>query len=342
MAFLSLITYTFCFTTNKESCTQNTQYNITQVRQKHEDELNQFDQRIREFHGNGGCGVNFFMTWISPACEFGDRQFISLDSLFKTNPDGCLVILSKTMDSEKGNMILDPFVVRGYRVLAVTPDLPFLFQDTPAGDWFKELKRGNVDPGVIPLAQNLSNLLRLVYLYKYGGVYLDTDVIVLKGFHGLRNTIGAQSIEKNSRQWTRLNNAVLVFDKGHPLVLEFIEEFARTFDGSKWGHNGPYLVSRVVERADQRGKKATYGHITVLPPVAFYPVDWIRIGSFFKHPGNLADKRWVEAKVTRLKQETYVLHLWNKQSKSLVTEEGSVIGKLVSEFCVICREMYSC
>ncbi|GMH03187.1 hypothetical protein Nepgr_005026 [Nepenthes gracilis] len=29
--------------------------------------------------------------------------------------------------------------------------------------------------------------------------------------------------------------------RGHPLLLKFIEDFATTFDGNKWGHNGPYL-----------------------------------------------------------------------------------------------------
>ncbi|KAF5747614.1 hypothetical protein HS088_TW05G00339 [Tripterygium wilfordii] len=125
---------------------------------------------------------------------------------------------------------------------------------------------------------------RLAVLYKYGGVYLDADFIVLKSFKGLRNSIGAQSIDVMSNNWTRLNNAVLVFDMNHPLLLKFIQQFASTFDGNKWGHNGPYLVSRVVQRVE--GLPGF--NFTVLPPMAFYPDDWNRIGGLFRNPKNEA------------------------------------------------------
>ncbi|MBA0615891.1 hypothetical protein Godav_015996 [Gossypium davidsonii] len=233
-------------------------------------------------------------------------------------------------------MILKPLLDRGFKVQAVTPDFPFLLKNTPAEAWFNDIKSGEKDPGVIPLAQNLSNLMRLAALYKYGGVYLDTDFIVLKSFKGLKNTIGAQSIN-SAMNWTRLNNAVLVFDMNHPLLYEFIEEFALTFDGNKWGHNGPYMVSRVVHRVEGRPGY----NFTILLPVAFYPVDWINIVRLFKVPSQQADPKWFEAKLQELNEKSYGLHLWNKRSSKLMVEEGSAMGKLLSEHCVLCNQIYS-
>ncbi|KAM2687398.1 hypothetical protein FF1_009858 [Malus domestica] len=109
-------------------------------------------------------------------------------------------------------------------------------------------------------------------LYKYGGIYLDIDLVILKDFSSLRNAVGAQSVGKDSKQWTRLNGAVMIFDINHPILVDFLEEFATTFNGNKWGHNGPYLVSRVIERV---GSTPGY-NLTILPPKAFYPVDWNR------------------------------------------------------------------
>lgn len=294
----------------------------------------QFDDRVQEFFNYDQCEVQFFMTWISPSGSFGRREFIAMESLFKAHPKGCLIILSRSMDSSRGYRILKPLLDRGLRVLAVAPDLSFLFKDTPAEAWFTEMKSGNKDPGEIPLAQNLSNLLRLAVLYKYGGVYLDTDFIVLKEFSDLRNSIGAQSIDDASGNWTRLNNAALIFDKNHPLLYKFIEEFALTFDGNKWGHNGPYLVSRVVRRVATRPGY----NFTVLPPMAFYPVYWNRIGGFFRQPRNQVDSKWVEAKLLQLSEETYGLHLWNKQSNRLRIEEGSIVQRLISDRC---KQVYS-
>ncbi|KAJ0520838.1 putative lactosylceramide 4-alpha-galactosyltransferase [Helianthus annuus] len=291
----------------------------------------EFETRAQDFFKD--CKLRFFMTWISSTFKFfGEREFLAVDALFKSNPDSCLMILSNTMDSDYGFQILKPVTDLGFQVLALEPDFNFLFDNTPAKAWFDHIKNGNRDPGEIPLAQNLSNLIRLAVLYKYGGVYIDTDFIAMKDFSGLRNSIGAQSVSTLGN-WTRLNNAVLIFDKNHPLLYNFIEEFALTFDGNRWGYNGPYLVSRVVERGAGKMDK----NFSVLPPAAFYPVDWTRIGGLFRRPVNRGHMRWVEAKVVQLKESSYGVHLWNKQSRRLRIEEESIMARLVSEYCVVCK-----
>ncbi|KAL4585589.1 hypothetical protein LXL04_010212 [Taraxacum kok-saghyz] len=233
-----------------------------------------FPARVREFfskrNDSGSCKVRFFMTWIAPVNAFNERTFHSIESIFKTHPNGCLLIVSNSLDSIKGRQILKPFSEKGFRVTAISPDFDYLFKSTMAESWFSRLIRGHVHSGEIPLGQKISNLLRLCLLYKYGGVYLDTDVIVLKSFSKVKNSIGAQTIDQNSKNWSRLNNAVMVFDKMHPLLYKFIEECTLTFNGNKWGHNDPYLVSRVVSRLHDRPGY----NFTVLPPMAVYPVNW--------------------------------------------------------------------
>lgn len=296
----------------------------------------QFHSRVLQFF-NSECEVRVFMTWISQATSFGSRELLAVESLFKAHPKGCLVILSRTLDSAKGYTILKPLIDRRLKVHAVAPDLSFLFKDTPAETWLDDLKKGNKDPGEISLAQNLSNIMRLAVLYKYGGIYLDTDFIVLKPLTGLRNSIGAQSVDFLSKNWTRLNNAVLIFDMNHPLLLNFIEEFSSTFDGNRWGHNGPYLVSRVVRKVGPRPEF----NFTVLPPMAFYPVNWKKIGGLFERPKSEAQLRWVKAKLLQLSGESYGVHLWNRQSSSLLIEEGSAMGRLISDHCVTCKDIYT-
>ncbi|KAJ4882238.1 hypothetical protein Rs2_32331 [Raphanus sativus] len=235
-----------------------------------DDLSDKFQRKANEFMGDIGCEVNFVMTWISSSADlFGKREVFAIESVFKSHPRGCLMILSATMDSPQGYTTLKPFLDRGYRVVAVTPDLPFLLRGTAGERWLEEIRSGKRDSGKISLAQNLSNLMRLAYLYKYGGVYLDTDMILLKSFKGLNNTIGAQTFDPSYTNWTRLNNAVLIFDKKHPLLLKFIQEFARTFNGNVWGYNGPYLVSRVAKAVEGSNEY----NFTVMRPSAFYPVD---------------------------------------------------------------------
>lgn len=235
-----------------------------------------FHTRVLSFLNNN-CSELFHIIWLSPAKSFGKREFLTLDSFFKVYPEGCLVVLSNTMDSVRGYRILKPFLDRGLKVTAITPDLPFLFKDTPAESWLEEIKRGERDPGNIPLSQNLSNLIRLAMLYRYGGVYMDADMIILKDFTDFRNAVGAQSVDPVTRKWSRLNGAVMIFDIQHPILIDFMQEFATTFDGNRWGYNGPYLVSRVIQRV---GTTPGY-NLMILPPKAFFPVDWVKIVKLF-------------------------------------------------------------
>ncbi|KAG8082758.1 hypothetical protein GUJ93_ZPchr0014g46775 [Zizania palustris] len=294
-----------------------------------------FAERAAElFASPRPCENRFFMTWLSPLAQFGRRELLVMESLFRSHRDACLLIASDTMDSEGGSDRLRPFLERGLRVAAASPDLAYLLNGTPAEAWLGTVQSGDVSPGSVPVGQNLSNLLRLALLYKYGGVYLDADVVVLRSFSDLRNTIGAQAVDAATGDWMRLNNAVMVFDRGHPLLREFIAEFATKFDGSKWGHNGPYLVSRVAARWRHRRPEAD---LTVLPPAAFYPVDWNKIGGLFLAPKDRKEERWVKAKVEIIKGESFGIHLWNRESKNLEMEQGSVIGRLLSDSCLFCN-----
>ncbi|KAI9121616.1 hypothetical protein K1719_008649 [Acacia pycnantha] len=300
-----------------------------------------FQTRIKLFFAgssssssSSSCKIRFFMTWIASLESFGDIQLSAIESLFKSHPNACLVIVSKSMDSHGGTQILKPFLTNGFRVTAIAPDFDYIFKDTRAESWYNSLKEGNVNPGEISLGQNLSNLLRLALLYKFGGIYMDADVIVLKSFSKLRNTIGAQNLDAKTGKWSRLNNALLIFDKNHPLLFKFIEEFALTFDGNKWGHNGPYLVSRVVSRVSE---KPGY-NFTVMPPSAFYPVDWRSIASLFQRPGDdELQSKWLVKKLEQINKESLAVHLWNKRSRNLEVEKGSIVDTIISRSCIFCN-----
>ncbi|KAG8365480.1 hypothetical protein BUALT_Bualt18G0109100 [Buddleja alternifolia] len=307
---------------------QNLVISTNQLKRAMKNEI-PFEVRVMEFFNSNSshlkCKYRFFMTWISSVESFGDREVFCMYSLFKAHPKGCLIIVSNSLDSINGVQILRPFWEKGFKVTLIAPDFNYLFKGTPAEGWYNQLMQGNVHPGVVPFGQNLSNLLRLGLLYRFGGIYLDTDVVVLKSFGKLRNSIGAQTIDLGTGNWSRLNNAVMIFDKNHPLLYKFIQEFALTFDGNKWGHNGPYLVSRVVKRVSGRPGY----NFTVLSPMAFYPVDWSRIGSLFEGPKSLNHSKWLIAKLKQIRSTSFAVHLWNKESRGIEIEKGSIIQHII-------------
>ncbi|XP_074267361.1 uncharacterized protein At4g19900-like [Silene latifolia] len=296
-----------------------------------------FSRQVKEFFVGNSCKIRVFMTWISPLKSFGDRERLCIESLFKFNPNACLLIVSNSMDTYKGAQMLRPFTGMNFKVMAIAPDFRFIFKDTMGANWYNELEKGNIKRGEISLGQNLSNLLRLALLYKYGGIYMDTDFIVLKKLNKLKNLIGAQMVDTRTKKWSRLNNALLIFDKKQPILSKFIEEFALTFDGNKWGYNGPYLVSRVVERLNGSLGLDGQKNLTILPPTAFYMVVWVRIGSLFQKPKDELHLQWINDKLNRIGEDSYALHLWNRQSRWIKVENGSIISHLMKSSCVFCQ-----
>ncbi|CAO2842665.1 unnamed protein product [Amaranthus hypochondriacus] len=298
-----------------------------------------FAKRVRLFFNENSCRFRVFMTWISSIKSFQEREKFTIESLFKFHPQACLLIVSNSMGSSKGTQVLEPFLKLKFKVMAISPDFKFIFKNTMADDWYNQLEKGHINPGEISIGQNLSNLLRLALLYKYGGVYMDTDFIVVNKLDGLKNVIGAQTIDPITKNWARLNNALMIFDKKHPLLFKFIEEFALTFNGNKWGHNGPYLVSRVVSRviSNNNGTMEDVSEFTILPPIAFYVVDWSRIGNLFKKPVDENHSKWINHKLNHIKEESYVVHLWNRQSRKIQVENGSIISHLMKRSCIFCN-----
>ncbi|GMH19515.1 hypothetical protein Nepgr_021356 [Nepenthes gracilis] len=292
-----------------------------------------FSSRVKRFFSNYSCELRFFMTWISSLESFTDRELFTMESLFNSHPDACLLIVSNSMDSSRGKQILSRFFDNNFRLMAISPDYDYLFKNTMAARWFDQLRKGEISPGKVSLGQNLSNLLRLSLIYKFGGIYMDTDFIVLKKFSSLRNVIGAQNLDCKTGNWSRLNNAVMIFDKKHPLLRKFIQEFSLTFDGDKWGHNGPYLVSRVVKRISGRSEY----NFTVLPPSAFYPVGWRRISRLLERPREEFPSKWLGSKVEEIRSQSFAIHMWNRKSRSIKIEEGSLVSHLMLDFCIFCN-----
>ena len=294
-----------------------------------------FDIKIQQFVRTKRCKAIIFLTWISPTRLFGKREMFSLESILKAHPNSCVIIISRIMGSKQGKTILKPLLEQGYLILTVAPDFHLIFNGTPAQDWLKRLENGQLAPGKIPITQKFANLLRLAILYKYGGIYFDTDMIILKDVSGLRNSIGIQEFDEEKKTWISVNNAVLIFDKNHPLLFKFMEEFNSSFDGSLWGHNGPYMATRIIKEVINDPKY----QFNVMSPMAFYPISWQSILMYYRNSqGN--DSEMIRDMFGKISKESYGVHLWNKISWNTKIQNGSVIGRLISDHCILCQDVY--
>ncbi|CAM6017919.1 unnamed protein product [Sphagnum balticum] len=290
-----------------------------------------FSVFMDKFLHQDSCSIRVFMAWTTPLWSFTVRHQRTLESLLHFHPNACVVVFSETIKSD----FFNTFVQEGFKVAVVQPNLQELLANTPTDVFTNILVRWRQ----IPLFhQHYTELLRLVALYKYGGVYMDMDVIVLKPLDSLSNTIGSEILANGE---IRLNGAIMAFNKSSPFLRQCLEEFTATYDDTLLEWNGAELVTRVANFSIGKGGKRWIDNADLLQiqePFAFFPIPSSKISRYFVAP---TDKQQDEEKelLGRIIDEAYTTHLWNRLTASVVPENGSVIETILNRHCLHCTDI---
>jgi len=140
----------------------------------------------------------------------------------------------------------------------------------------------------------LSNHARLHALYSEGGIYLDTDVEVLKDFSPLLRHecfLGFQHLEERV-DW--VNSAVLGARPGHPFLAQCSRRTQSLFASAGAFPRSPFVVSSLLREMGLREYKLQeVGGVTIYPVEYFYPYPWY---------GNFSPDC--------IKENTYSVHYW--------------------------------
>ncbi|XP_058824632.1 lactosylceramide 4-alpha-galactosyltransferase [Topomyia yanbarensis] len=198
-------------------------------------------------------------------------------------------------------------------------------QDTPLKDWMQsgEIFRSKY------MNSHLSDVMRYLTLYKYGGTYLDLDVVVMQSFDTLKpNYAGAES-----PRWVAAGVIHFELDGyGHELAEMCLRDLLINFNGQSWGNNGPGVITRVFKRVCSTNApllmtRERCRHFTVFPPEAFYAINFEDYLQFF-------EERWLDQALTALNRSV-VAHVWNKFSRDHKVRVGSQVayGVLAERYC---------
>ncbi|MBL0042228.1 MAG: hypothetical protein IPP28_14620 [Xanthomonadales bacterium] len=125
------------------------------------------------------------------------------------------------------------------------------------------------------LWSKVANYVRLDVLHRHGGLYLDTDVEVVRRFDDLLPLecfLGFQLVPAHV-DW--VNNAVIGARAGHPFLAHCLTTLRQTYTQSQYIPRGPELLTAVLMRAGlvQHGRQDVRG-VTLLPRECFYPYAW--------------------------------------------------------------------
>jgi mannosyltransferase OCH1-like enzyme len=174
------------------------------------------------------------------------------------------------------------FRIRAWTNETVRPDHPYLERSLADGNW-----------------ANASNYLRLAVVLAHGGIYLDTDVMLIGSLRPMlrRSCFFGFQTEAQEKDW--VNNAVFGAVPGHGFVRACLDRLTAEFDGTEAAnHSAPRLLTRLlVERGLRRYRKrgVLVEDVFVYPRPVFYPYRW--------------DEAFSLDAVTR---STRAVHFWDK------------------------------
>lgn len=121
----------------------------------------------------------------------------------------------------------------------------------------------------------LSNYVRLHALGTEGGVYVDTDVEVVRPLDPLLGHecfIGFQ-LEQHPTDW--VNSAVLGAVAGHPFIKACLDRTLSHFEETGDLHRSPAVCTSVLkEMGLRRYGMQEIGGVAVYPRESFYPYSW--------------------------------------------------------------------
>ncbi|XP_076267036.1 lactosylceramide 4-alpha-galactosyltransferase-like isoform X2 [Rhynchophorus ferrugineus] len=233
------------------------------------------------------------------------RQACAVESAALLNPNRMIYFLYFSPDSQSTESSRILRMLQSYsNIKFLHVNMDKFVEGSPVDNFWKSRK---IHTGKYPLSHS-SDVIRYLLLWKYGGIYADLDVVVVKNLDTLPENFAGAEDQRN------LNSGVMGFSKhgiGHKHVESCLYDIAEHYDGNTWGTIGPFVVTKLAKRLcntphikNITGKSCQDFHI--LPIDAFYPIHYHSWSVLF-------DKNELNF-VRNKSSSSYMLHLWNKLS----------------------------
>ena len=178
----------------------------------------------------------------------------------------------------------------------------------------------------------VSDVARLYAIYHYGGIYLDTDVELIKPLDEFLSQKAFMGTEPNGQVATGLGFGA---EKGLEVIREMLEEYDRTpFDEADPMYC-PKMTTAFLEGCGyvREPKIQKVRDITIYPPEYFGPADWVT-GKLRKTPNTAAVHHYLSSwntknwKTKKKLRKLYCAVLGEKQGMR-VYSSFAYIGKKV-------------
>ncbi|XP_044522617.1 alpha-1,4-N-acetylglucosaminyltransferase [Gracilinanus agilis] len=250
----------------------------------------------------------------------------AIESAARIYPERPIIFLMKGLDNNSIHLPLNATysafsLLSAIKNVFLFPlDMETLLKETPLFSWYTRVN-SSAEKNWVHIS---SDACRLAFIWRYGGIYMDTDIISIRSIPE-DNFLAAQASKFSS-------NGIFGFHHHHPFIWQCMENFIEHYNGDIWGHQGPDLMTRMLKLwcnltdfQELRDLRCPY--FSFLHPQRFYPISYPNWKLYYQV--------WdVEPSFN----DSYALHLWNymnHEKKAVIGGSNTLAENLYRKYCPI-------
>ena len=260
----------------------------------------------------------FWFIWSTQMREWHWMPLAVVESVFRHHPYARVRFLSMIMPLD----FFSCFSQAGYDISVERYDLAELARGTVLEHF---VASGRLNESLHFRYAHESDLLRLVILSRHGGIYLDTDLLLLRPLDDaiVDNPVLGVEYFKDTTQGSktfggmRLNNAFMGFPSpGNPYLDWIMQRVEESYNPKEWAAIGPDIITEGYNKQPSEVQDA----FELVPPRGLYPLHWALAHCLLNPDRKQCDREWPP----EIRNESYGIHLYN--SNSWRYEGGSCVN----------------
>ncbi len=270
---------------------------------------------------------NVMMVWTTHMQTWNIKAQRVLESILRIYPGAQVQVYSNTLPKS----FFFRFVRAGYNVSVIPFNVTALISNSslPGARWATNISHWQKFPHFYA---HHADFVRFLLLYRYGGLYLDTDSLFLRPLHVWPQiALGTERCDSNkltfcfpinfnnettdAEQQYYLPIGVLLLPAGHSLMRHALKFFDTSYNPDVWPCGTAFLSNAYTTLQDASLNQY------LLPPKAFYPVSWQNISYYLQGK---------KEELEMIANTSYAFHFWNKMTQSRDIRKGSLLDRALS------------
>ncbi|KDE07215.1 hypothetical protein MVLG_02438 [Microbotryum lychnidis-dioicae p1A1 Lamole] len=273
------------------------------------------------------------LCWTTGPDTFQERHYQAIESIWAHEPRAVLFMMSTSLPLD----FFHDYTQHGYSIHVVRIGGVELLQNgwflgPQSEKWLKEWEQWAKGPSFY---SHLTDYLRYLFLFKFGGTYLDMDAPWVRSPPDSNvEFIGADySTVASDLDWTLdedgmyLAPGVMRFRRGWTLFHDIMESAfsPSTYRVDCFNCVGPRAITLGVK---SRRRQLELNGFTIVPPNVLYPRNWINSHELVKR----LPQGQASAELRAIAEKSWSIHLFGKMTNHLRIQPGSIIAEAFERF----------